>query len=95
MAQEQKDILKQPAPKEPPWRTSRRIGIHTSTAGGVETAAERAYRIAQFHAPYHAAITCEIDTAVAKGIVPALVSMIDSMSSFPMLFITAIEIVSL
>src|SRR3954451_22655595 len=44
MAQEQKDILKQPAPKEPPWRTSRRIGIHTSTAGGVETAAERAYR---------------------------------------------------
>ena len=45
MAQEQKDILKQPAPKEPPWRTSRRIGIHTSTAGGVETAAERAYRL--------------------------------------------------
>ena len=45
MAQEQKDILKQPAPKEPPWRMSRRIGIHTSTAGGVETAAERAYRL--------------------------------------------------
>jgi len=45
MATEQKDILKQPAPKEPPWRTARRIGIHTSTAGGVETAAERAYRL--------------------------------------------------
>ena len=45
MAREQKDVLLQPAPKEPPWRTSRRIGIHTSTAGGVETAAERAYRL--------------------------------------------------
>src|SRR5438105_10055749 len=45
MAQEQKDILKQPPPKQPPWRTSRRIGIHTSTAGGVDTAAERAYRL--------------------------------------------------
>ena len=45
MAQEQKDILKMPAPKVPPWLTSRRIGIHTSTAGGVETAAERAYRL--------------------------------------------------
>lgn len=45
MAREQKDILLQPAPAEPPWRTSRRIGIHTSTAGGVETAAERAYRL--------------------------------------------------
>src|SRR5919206_1100764 len=45
MAREQKDILLQPAPKEPPWRTSRRIGIHTSTSGGVETAAERAYRL--------------------------------------------------
>jgi deoxyribonuclease-4 len=40
-----KDILKQPAPKEPPKLTSRRIGIHTSTAGGVQTAAERAYRL--------------------------------------------------
>ena len=45
MAQEGKDILKQPAPKRPPKLTSRRIGIHTSTAGGVETAAERAYRL--------------------------------------------------
>lgn len=44
MAQEQ-DILKLPRPKTPPPRTSRRIGIHTSTAGGVETAAERAYRL--------------------------------------------------
>jgi deoxyribonuclease-4 len=44
MAKEQ-DILKMPTPKERPWRTSRRIGIHTSTAGGVETAAERAYRL--------------------------------------------------
>jgi deoxyribonuclease IV len=44
MAQEQ-DILKTPPPKKPPERTSRRIGIHTSTAGGVETAAERAYRL--------------------------------------------------
>lgn len=42
----EKDILKLiPAPKEPPKLTSRRIGIHTSTAGGVENAAERAYRL--------------------------------------------------
>ncbi|MGC2111469.1 MAG: deoxyribonuclease IV [Candidatus Korobacteraceae bacterium] len=41
-----KDILKLlPAPKRPPKLTSRRIGIHTSTAGGVELAAERAYRL--------------------------------------------------
>jgi deoxyribonuclease IV len=44
MAQEQ-DILKLPPPKRPPRLTSRRIGIHTSIAGGVETAAERAYRL--------------------------------------------------
>lgn len=44
MAKEQ-DILKQPPPTSPPLRTSLRIGIHTSTAGGVETAAERAYRL--------------------------------------------------
>src|SRR5580658_6658527 len=43
IAREQ-DILKQPAPK-PPRLTSRRIGIHTSTAGGVHNAAERAYRL--------------------------------------------------
>lgn len=42
---EARDILKRPAPKVPPKLTSRRIGIHTSTAGGVETAAERAYRL--------------------------------------------------
>lgn len=40
-----KDILKQPSLKHPPKLTSRRIGIHTSTAGGVENAAERAYRL--------------------------------------------------
>jgi deoxyribonuclease-4 len=42
LAKEQ-DILKMPAPKHPPKLTSRRIGIHTSSAGGVENAAERAY----------------------------------------------------
>lgn len=44
LAKEQ-DIRKMPPLNEPPWLTSRRIGIHTSTAGGVETAAERAYRL--------------------------------------------------
>ena len=44
MAQEQ-DIIKRPPPKRPPRLTSRRIGIHTSVAGGVENAAERAYRL--------------------------------------------------
>jgi len=44
MAQEQ-DILKRATPKHPPRLTSRRIGIHTSTAGGVQNAAERAYRL--------------------------------------------------
>src|SRR5580692_1893686 len=43
IAREQ-DILKQPAPK-PPRLTSRRIGLHTSSAGGVHNAAERAYRL--------------------------------------------------
>lgn len=42
----EKDILKLlPVPKRPPKLTARRIGIHTSTAGGVEFAAERAYRL--------------------------------------------------
>ena len=42
----EKDILKVlPVPAEPPKLTSRRIGIHTSTAGGVANAAERAYRL--------------------------------------------------
>jgi len=42
----ERDILKLlPSPKLPPRLTSRRIGIHTSTAGGVENAAERAYRL--------------------------------------------------
>jgi deoxyribonuclease IV len=44
MAHEQ-DILNRPAPKRPPRLTARRIGIHTSTAGGVQNAAERAYRL--------------------------------------------------
>ncbi len=44
IAREQ-DILKLPPPKRPPMLTSRRIGIHTSSAGGVQNAAERAYRL--------------------------------------------------
>src|SRR6476620_5300078 len=39
-----KDVLLW-AEGEPPKPGSRRIGIHTSTAGGVEMAAERAYRL--------------------------------------------------
>ncbi len=39
------DILARPAPKRPPRLTPRRIGIHTSTAGGIHNAAERAYRL--------------------------------------------------
>jgi deoxyribonuclease-4 len=43
---QEKDILKLiPPPKKPPKLTVRRIGIHTSTSGGVENAAERAYRL--------------------------------------------------
>jgi deoxyribonuclease-4 len=41
----EQDILNRPAPKQPPRLTSRRIGIHTSTAGGIQNAAERAYRL--------------------------------------------------
>lgn len=44
MAQEQ-DILNTSPPRRPPKLASRRIGIHTSSAGGVENAAERAYRL--------------------------------------------------
>ena len=44
MAREQ-HILARPAPKRPPRLTSRRTGIHTSTAGGIHNAAERAYRL--------------------------------------------------
>lgn len=43
--QDEQDILKLPVPEKPPKLTSRRIGIHTSTAGGVQLAAERAYRL--------------------------------------------------
>jgi deoxyribonuclease IV len=39
------DILARPAPKRAPRLTSRRIGLHTSTAGGIHNAAERAYRL--------------------------------------------------
>ncbi len=34
-----------PPPRTPPRLTARRIGIHTSVAGGVENAAERAWRL--------------------------------------------------
>src|SRR5271154_5882434 len=44
IAREQ-DILVGSAPKRAPRLTSRRIGIHTSSAGGVQNAAERAYRL--------------------------------------------------
>jgi deoxyribonuclease-4 len=40
----EQDILARP-PKSPPRLTSRRIGIHTSSAGGAQNAAERAYRL--------------------------------------------------
>ena len=43
LAREQ-DILKS-ATTRPPRLTSRRIGIHTSSAGGAHNAAERAYRL--------------------------------------------------
>src|SRR5262252_3498686 len=41
----EKDPLKWPTPTKAPARTARRIGIHTSAAGGGENAAERAYRL--------------------------------------------------
>src|SRR5437773_8376953 len=41
----EQDILKRLPPRRPPRLTSRRIGIHTSIAGGVENAAKRAYRL--------------------------------------------------
>lgn len=41
----EKDSLKWPARKKPAALTSRRIGIHTSTAGGIHNAAERAHRL--------------------------------------------------
>src|SRR5437763_16151499 len=39
------DILKQPMPPLPITYTRARIGMHTSTSGGVERAVERAYRL--------------------------------------------------
>jgi len=44
IAQEQ-DILRLPARKTPLRPIPRRVGIHTSIAGGVQNAAERAYRL--------------------------------------------------
>jgi deoxyribonuclease-4 len=41
----EQDILKRRPPRRSPRLTSRRIGIHTSIAGGVPNAAERAYRL--------------------------------------------------
>jgi deoxyribonuclease-4 len=41
----EKDPLKWPVPEKPPTMTSCRIGIHTSIAGGIENAAERAFRL--------------------------------------------------
>src|SRR5216683_56366 len=41
----EKNPLKWPASEKPLMRTSRRIGIHTSIAGGVENAAEHAFRL--------------------------------------------------
>jgi predicted N-formylglutamate amidohydrolase len=38
-------------------------------------AAERAHRIAVFHAPYHAAIAAAVDRALATGVVPAIFSV--------------------
>jgi deoxyribonuclease-4 len=45
IAQEQNLKHMPPKPLRPPSLTTRRIGIHTSTQGGVEAAAERAYRL--------------------------------------------------
>ena len=39
------DILKRRAPRRQPRLTSRRIGLHISSSGGVMNAAERAYRL--------------------------------------------------
>lgn len=39
------DVLKLPPPAAPPKLSRLKIGIHTSTSGGVETSAERAYRL--------------------------------------------------
>jgi deoxyribonuclease IV len=44
MAREQ-EIVNDLSAKQPPCLTSRRIGIHTSCAGGVQNAAERAYQL--------------------------------------------------
>jgi deoxyribonuclease IV len=45
ISMEREQNLTLPASRHAPSRTLRRIGIHTSTAGGVSNAAERAFRI--------------------------------------------------
>jgi deoxyribonuclease IV len=40
-----KDILQQPMPDPMPQPSSRKLGVHMSTSGGVSTAIERAWRI--------------------------------------------------
>jgi deoxyribonuclease IV len=45
MSMEREQNILRRAPKRAPQIASRRIGIHTSTAGGVSNAAERAWRI--------------------------------------------------
>jgi deoxyribonuclease-4 len=45
MAGREFDVLKWPRAKRAPVRTRLRIGIHTSTSGGVALAAERAHRL--------------------------------------------------
>jgi deoxyribonuclease-4 len=42
---QEQDILNHPPPKRPPRLTARRVGIHTSSGGGVQNAAERAWRL--------------------------------------------------
>ncbi len=39
------DVLKRPVLDSPPKLTRLKIGLHTSTSGGVQTAVERAYRL--------------------------------------------------
>ena len=80
MGKPEKDILKLiPPPKTPPKLTARRIGIHTSSSGGVQNAAERAYRLAtddlQVVEPLGAAtlLTVDVDGQVLKVQTPPTV----------------------
>ena len=62
----EKDILKLiPASEHQPQPSRLRIGIHTSTAGGVETAAERAWRLGcNLHAEMERAISLRAEYVV-------------------------------